>query len=60
MRHDNSKVYVPITTLQKHFTGSDAVQAYVFKVKDPETLTDGEIFGQFLIESVSLSLVGGL
>jgi len=146
MRRDNRKVYVPITTAQKYFTGTQAVHAYAFKVadllrlseaqKEAEALlrrghhgisdfkvenigeeilrvrkevdklianwqvvlasiagisllvggigifsvmqisiservyeiglrkaigaTDGEIFGQFLIESVSLSLVGGL
>ncbi len=42
MRRDNSKVYIPITTMQKHFIGSDEVHAYVFKVKDPETLKDAE------------------
>lgn len=42
MVRDNSKVYVPLTTLQKHFTGTDVVQAYVFKVTDPERLTDGQ------------------
>ncbi len=42
MRRDNLKIYVPITTLQKHFVGSDAVGAYVFKVADPEKLTDAE------------------
>lgn len=42
MRQDNSKVYIPLTTMQKHFTGTDEVQAYVFKVKDIETLADGQ------------------
>src|SRR5262249_49355083 len=42
MRRDNSKIYIPITTLQKHFTGTDAVQAYVFKIADPEKFKDGE------------------
>jgi putative ABC transport system permease protein len=42
MRRDNSKVYVPITTLQKHFTGSDAVNALVFRVGDVEKLADGQ------------------
>lgn len=49
MRRDNSKVYVPITTVQKHFTGSDAVEAYVFKVKDPETLADGQTEAEALL-----------
>lgn len=42
MRRDNSKLYVPITTLQKHFTGSDAVDALVFKVADLDKLADGQ------------------
>ena len=42
MRRDNSKIYIPLTTMQKHFTGSQTVDAYVFKVKDPETLAEGE------------------
>jgi putative ABC transport system permease protein len=42
MRRDNSKLYVPITTLQKHFTGSDAVHALVFKVADLGKLADGQ------------------
>jgi putative ABC transport system permease protein len=42
MAKDNSKVYLPLSTLQKHFTGSDAVQAYAFKVKDPERLALGQ------------------
>lgn len=42
MRRDNSKIYIPITTMQKHFTGTDAVHAYVFKVKDLDTLQNGQ------------------
>jgi putative ABC transport system permease protein len=42
MRQDNSKVYVPLTTMQKHFVGSDTVHAYVFKVKDIEQLAAGQ------------------
>jgi putative ABC transport system permease protein len=38
MRRDNLKIYVPITTLQKHFVGNDGVGAIVFKVADPEKL----------------------
>ena len=30
------------STTQKHFVGNDAVQAYVFKVADPEKLKDGQ------------------
>jgi len=146
MERDNQKVYIPITSAQKYFVGSDTVHAYALKVADLDRLsgaqseaealirrshrgigdfkvqniaeeivrirtevdklvanwqtvlasiagisllvggigifsvmqisiservyeiglrkaigaTDGEIFGQFMIESVSLSLVGGL
>ena len=42
MRRDNSKVYLPITTVQKYFTGTDAVQALVFKVGDVLDLADGQ------------------
>jgi len=42
MRRDNSKLYLPITTVQKYFTGSDAVQALVFKVGDVLRLADGQ------------------
>jgi len=34
MEKDNSKVYLPLTTMQKHFFGNDAVMAYVFRVGD--------------------------
>jgi putative ABC transport system permease protein len=42
MARDNSKVYLPLTTMQKHFLGGDAVQAYAIKVHDPEKLKDGQ------------------
>jgi putative ABC transport system permease protein len=42
MDKDNSKVYVPLTTMQKYFLGTDTVHAYAFKVADPEKLTDGQ------------------
>jgi putative ABC transport system permease protein len=42
MRQDNAKVYIPLTTMQKHFTGTDAVHAYVFKVKDLDALAEGQ------------------
>lgn len=42
MEKDNSKVYVPLSTVQKHFQGDDAVMAYVFRVGDLEALKDGE------------------
>jgi putative ABC transport system permease protein len=42
MRRDNSKIYIPLPTLQKHFTGGDSVQAYVFKAREPERLAEAE------------------
>jgi putative ABC transport system permease protein len=42
MVRDNSKVYLPLSTMQKHFLGGDSVQAYAFKVTDPEQLADGQ------------------
>jgi putative ABC transport system permease protein len=42
MDKDNSKVYVPLQTLQKHFFGDDAVMAYVFRVGDLEAMKDGQ------------------
>jgi len=42
MRRDNRKVYVPITTAQKYFTGSETVHAYAFKVADLLRLTDAQ------------------
>jgi putative ABC transport system permease protein len=42
MARDNSKVYLPLTTMQKHFLGGDSVHAYAFKVHDPEKLKDGQ------------------
>jgi putative ABC transport system permease protein len=42
MRLDNTKLYVPLSTLQKYFTGDTSVQAYVFKVADTSALADGE------------------
>jgi putative ABC transport system permease protein len=42
MIKDNSRVYVPLSTLQKYFTGTDVVDAYAFKVRDPKTLTDAQ------------------
>jgi putative ABC transport system permease protein len=42
MEKDNSKVYLPLTTMQKQFFGNDAVMAYVFRVGDLEQLKDGQ------------------
>lgn len=42
MQRDNLKIYVPITTLQKQFSGSTAVEAIIFKVADEKALTHGE------------------
>ena len=42
MAKDNSKVYLPLSTMQRHFFGTYSVMAYAFKVKDVEKLTDGQ------------------
>ena len=42
MTRDNNKVYVPITTLQKHVTGTDSVHAYNFQVRDEQQMKAGE------------------
>lgn len=42
MERDNSRLYLPLSTAQKHLTGGDAVHAYVFKVDDPTRLTAAE------------------
>ena len=42
MERDNSKVYIPLTTAQKYFTGTDLVNAYAFQVASTENLADGE------------------
>jgi putative ABC transport system permease protein len=42
MRRDNRKVYVPITTAQKYFTGTQEGHAYAFKVADLLRLTDAQ------------------
>ena len=41
MERDNSKVYVPITTAQQYFAGTDTVHAWAFQA-DPERLDDAE------------------
>jgi putative ABC transport system permease protein len=42
MERDNSKIYVPLTTAQKYFTGTDVVNAYAFQVASAENLADGQ------------------
>jgi putative ABC transport system permease protein len=42
MERDNSKVYVPLSTAQKYFTGTQEVHAIAFKVKDPERLAEAQ------------------
>ncbi len=42
MERDNSKIYIPLTTAQKYFTGTDLVNAYAFQVADTENLADGQ------------------
>jgi putative ABC transport system permease protein len=41
MERDNAKVYIPITTAQQYFVGTDTVHAWAFKA-DPERLTDAQ------------------
>jgi putative ABC transport system permease protein len=41
MERDNSKVYVPITTAQQYFKGTDAVNAWAFQA-DPDRLDDAQ------------------
>jgi putative ABC transport system permease protein len=42
MERDNSKIYIPLTTAQKYFTGSDLVNAYAFQVASTEDLALGQ------------------
>jgi putative ABC transport system permease protein len=49
IRRDNSKMYVPITTAQKYFTGTPLVHAYALKVASLEKLQDGEKEAQALL-----------
>jgi putative ABC transport system permease protein len=39
MERDNAKIYVPLSTAQKYFVGSDTVQAWAFQA-DPELMDD--------------------
>jgi putative ABC transport system permease protein len=48
MERDNSKVYVPITTAQKYFAGTDAVNAWAFQA-DPERLDDAKKEAEALV-----------
>lgn len=49
MERDNRKIYIPITTLQKQFVGSQAVEAIVFKVGDETALKHGETEAKALL-----------
>jgi putative ABC transport system permease protein len=42
MRRQNSGLYIPLSTAQKHFTGGDVVHYYAFKVGGDDQLTDGQ------------------
>lgn len=48
MERDNSKVYIPITTAQKYFAGTDAVNAWAFQA-DPERLDDAKKEAEALV-----------
>jgi putative ABC transport system permease protein len=41
MERDNMKIYIPLTTAQKYFLGSDTVHAWAFKA-DPENVGDAQ------------------
>jgi putative ABC transport system permease protein len=41
MERDNSKVYIPLTTAQQYFAGTDAVQAWAFQA-DPDDLASAQ------------------
>jgi putative ABC transport system permease protein len=41
MERDNSKIYIPLTTAQKYFLGTDTVHAWAFKA-DPEQMGDAQ------------------
>ena len=48
MERDNAKVYVPLTTAQKYFAGSDAVHAWAFQA-DPDQLEDAQKEAEALV-----------
>lgn len=50
MQRDNRKVYIPITTLQKQFSGTRAVEAIIFKVPDESALAHGETEAKALLK----------
>ncbi|MBK5257006.1 MAG: ABC transporter permease [Vicinamibacteria bacterium] len=50
MQEDNRKIYIPITTLQRQFAGSSAVEAIIFKVPDESALTHGETEAKALLK----------
>jgi putative ABC transport system permease protein len=41
MERDNMKIYIPLTTAQKYFVGSDTVHAWAFKA-DPDKMGDAQ------------------
>jgi putative ABC transport system permease protein len=41
MERDNMKIYIPLTTAQKYFLGTDTVNAWAFKA-DPEKMGDAQ------------------
>jgi putative ABC transport system permease protein len=48
MERDNSKVYIPITTAQKYFAGTDSVHAWAFQA-DPERLDEAKTEAEALM-----------
>jgi putative ABC transport system permease protein len=41
MERDNAKIYIPLTTAQKYFAGTDTVQAWAFKA-DPDDMGNAQ------------------
>lgn len=50
MRRDIRKIYIPITTLQKHLAGNRNVEAIIFKVGNESELTHGETEAKALLK----------
>jgi putative ABC transport system permease protein len=48
MERDNSKIYIPLSTAQKYFVGTDTVHAWAFKA-DPEKVGDAETEAEALM-----------
>jgi putative ABC transport system permease protein len=49
MRRDNSKVYIPLTTMQKQFTGTERIDYLAVKVGNLDKLADGQKEAEALV-----------